>query len=204
MPATPLKRKDGSGGKQDILKFVPRLHTSDLSNLIYGLVDKDNDDVPDGLDGIFILNRYNIENYLIDPLVVAAVLRDRDLLTKVEEIDLRWGVESLFKTMKAEELQKIADHIIDEIEPSISGLAKEDKEKVKVLFKTGQELKYPKWIIEKRGKYLLRAYIDKYNGKYVNHSKLFYFFKRVSMIPADLADVFVNIQNAHNELGKTV
>ncbi len=69
----PASTKNNSGGKSIVQDWVEKLESSGLSGIVHGLIDSDSENVVSG--GVFKIDRYSIENYLIDPIYACGVSR---------------------------------------------------------------------------------------------------------------------------------
>lgn len=190
----PASTKDRSGGCSVIQSWVEKLQASGLVGVIYGLIDADYGN--EIFDGVFKINRYSIENYLIDPLIIYAALIDKGTAPKIEGVNLTLGEEYKLKIMPEEKLQLIIDHILDLISQEISqDFDTFDSEKVEVEFQDGQKLLYPRWLLELRGKTLLNQTCNRaFTSKVVNFSTLFKAMKKMNLFPKEIVLKFEEIQ----------
>ena len=95
--------------------------------------------------------------------------------------------------LPANDLQRIANHILSEVESVSSGIGEADKNLVSVKFVDGITLSYPKWLIKHRGHDLYAKFQYKYK-KAVNHENLIKALVRHELIPLDLVEIFQKIQ----------
>jgi ABC-type branched-subunit amino acid transport system ATPase component len=82
-------RNPDAGGCQQVIDTVERFADTSIRQLVHGLIDRDVSNAPTG--NIQTLNRYAIENYIYDPLVVLITLvksgRHKDLIPQIRHID---------------------------------------------------------------------------------------------------------------------
>ncbi|MBE9597753.1 AAA family ATPase [Pedobacter sp. MC2016-24] len=191
----PASTNDNSGGKSVVSSWVDKLCSSGLTGIIHGLIDKDAGN-PTG-NGIFSIERYSIENYLIDPIVIYAAMMENDNAFPVEGIRLTIGEEYKLKSLPSDLLQIIVDNISAQIASELDNHFNDySEDKILVAFANGITLCYPKWLLECRGKTILNNICNKIFGSKINQGTLFKAFKRLAFMPQDIADKF-------NELQKT-
>jgi ABC-type ATPase involved in cell division len=197
----PASTKDKSGGKDVVYNWVTKIKESGIGDIIQGLIDADSGNVVG--NGIFKLNRYSIENYLIDPILVYATLIDKEKNPKIGNIEIGVGEEYKLKSLKIEDLQKIADYIFNLIEPELPNYFADfdqsnDFEKIEIEFSNGAKLLYPKWLIERRGKTILNEVYNKvFTSPIVNFKTLFKALKKLNIFPQDLIVKLEEIKNGN-------
>ena len=181
-----------SGGKTVVKDWTEKLKKSGLSNIIFGLVDKDKGDVSNGL---FVLSRYSIENYLVDPLIIFGALLESEIAPQIESVNIKYGKLHKIKNLDQDTAQKFANEIIVLIEKDINSFSPKDKEKEPVRFSNGLELTYPKWLLHKRGHDLVNIIGLKYEHKNINFKNLLNSMRKVELIPQDIKSLMLNIWN---------
>jgi AAA15 family ATPase/GTPase len=197
----PASTKVESGGKDVVQNWVSKLQESGIVNIIHGLIDADSGNVVG--TGMFKLNRYSIENYLVDPLLVYAVLVDKEINPKIDDIEIDLGEEYKLKSLSNEKLQKIADYIFGLVEPELPNFftyfnPTTELEKIEIEFSNGTKLMYPKWVIERRGKTILNEVYNKiFKSPIVNFTTLFKALKKLNLFPHDLITKFEEIKNGY-------
>ncbi|MBK9733418.1 MAG: AAA family ATPase [Saprospiraceae bacterium] len=77
----PASTKDKSGGKDVVQNWVNKLQTSGLVNIVQGLIDADSGNATSA--GLYKIDRYSIENYLVDPILVYAALIDKEKIIQL-------------------------------------------------------------------------------------------------------------------------
>lgn len=103
----PASTKDKSGGKDVVQNWVNKLQESGLVGIVQGLIDADSGNIVS--DGVYKIDRYSIENYLTDPILVYAALIDKEKNQLIEGLKLSVGEEYKLKSLPNETLQKVAD-----------------------------------------------------------------------------------------------
>lgn len=196
-PRQDRRQNDTAGGRSEVEKWVPKLRQAGLE-LIVGLVDWDRRG--ESGNSIFLLPRYSIENYFVDPIVVFARLIEEQRAPTIEGVPLLAKNRShSIVGFSQTELQIIANYVCDLIWERLSHeYAAEEIDDIcqrqEIAFISGVSLMYPKWMISHRGKDILRACIDEFEGRYINQNKLTDSFQKMMMVPSDLVRTFVSIQ----------
>lgn len=185
-------KNEGGGGKNEVKKWVDKLRENELSHLFQGIIDKDYGNIE--TNGIYVLSRYSIENYLLDPLVIFALLLDNEVGYDIPNINLKLGEEYKIKQLTKIELQNIADYIHGGISPLLTGLSSEDTVSSLIKITNSIELQYPNWLLNMRGKDLLSKYSYKFGQRIVKIDTLLKMYKKLLIYPVDLIDLFQKIQ----------
>jgi len=195
----PASTKDKSGGKDVVQNWVNKLQESGLVRIVQGLIDADSGNIVS--DGVYKIDRYSIENYLIDPILVYAALIDKEKNQLIDGLKLSVGEEYKLKSLPNETLQKVADSIISMVEPELHKYFPEfdvtrETERIEVEFIGGAKLLYPKWLLNRRGKTILNEiYNNTFSSSVINFSTLFKALRKLNMFPRDLADKLTEIKN---------
>jgi len=183
-----------SGGKNVVSSWVEKLRTSGLNSIIHGLIDKDYGNKVG--EGLFSINRYSIENYLVDPIVIYCALMDSESAFEVSGRVFGMGEEYRLKAASQELLQEIVEIVCLKMFSVLSeGVSKLSTDKVIIKFNNDLLLEYPKWILETRGKTLLNNICNVVFGSKINFGTLFKSFKRLNLIPNDLTEKFIELQS---------
>lgn len=128
-------------GRQTVQALVAQLRQAGFTNF-YGLIDKDKGNIP--TDGVFVLSRYAIENYLYDPLNVWLAA---NRMRRVKEFGLYSPISlSVFRDLPVSELQAMLDsvvHRVDGLFPSSDVTTA----RVNVEHHNGITLSYPQWCL---------------------------------------------------------
>lgn len=177
--------------KDSVNHWAKGLRNAGLSELFKGLIDKDYDN--EISDGIFRLNRYSIENYLLDPIIIFSIARQ--LPVSLKSFNYKISQEYRIKSFDQQELQTIANEILKEVENELTNLSTEDKQITEISYMNGKSIKVPKWLLLKRGKDLLPIFQNKFGGgRIINNKNLTENYTRVGFIPNDLVDLFKELQ----------
>ena len=195
----PASTKDKSGGKDVVQNWVNKLQDSGLVNIVQGLIDADSGNTVS--TGVYKIDRYSIENYLIDPILLFATLIDKEKNPIIDDINLSVGEEYRLKSMSNPKLQKIADYFFLIIEPELHKYFADfnpttETERIEVAFVNGTKLLYPKWLIYRRGKTILNeVYNNIFTSPVINFSTLFKAYRKLNMFPSDLSNKLTEIKN---------
>jgi ABC-type Mn2+/Zn2+ transport system ATPase subunit len=182
-----------SGGKSVVKAWVEKFDLPPLSELVRGIIDLDFGN--DASDRLFVVGRHSIENYLIDPILIFALLTKTDRCPVINGIQVSEGDEHMIRGMTSKQLNKIVDAIAAIVEPSLGNLLTEESGYVEVKLTRGQIVKYRKWMINRRGKDLMVKYQECFGGPMaITPPKLIEVLKRVRLIPTELANVFRSVQ----------
>ena len=197
----PASTKVNSGGKDVVQNWVNKLQESGLVNVVQGLIDADSGNAVS--QGVFKIDRYSIENYLADPILVYAALIDKEKNSQIDGLKLLVGEEYKLKSLPSETLQKVADTIISTVEPELkkyfSDFDRSEIERVEVEFVDGTILLYPKWLLNRRGKTILNeVYNNVFTSPIVNFKTLFKALRKLNMFPKDLVDKLTEIKTGAN------
>lgn len=184
------------GGKEAVNNLVKRFEA--LSGIFEGLIDKDsgNDKYTSDLK---LINRYSLENYYFDPLVLFCFLNSFN--TKTPEIisfDIIKGKEHELKSNKEKCIQ-IINYIISKIEPEvIKELNKsptkyskqlisidECKKLVNIEFTDEVNYELPEWVLYYRGKNLNNIFSTIFGHK-PNNEDLLRHFNTIGLYPIEL------------------
>lgn len=195
--------KDKSGGKNIVQNWVNKLQESGLVGIIQGLIDADSENTTSL--GVYKINRYSIENYLIDPILVYATLIDKEKNHAIEGMKLSIGEEYKLKSLPAQTLQKVADTIFSIVEPELKNYFSDfdsttELERVEIKFINGTTLMYPKWLLYRRGKTILNeVYNNIFTSPIINFTTLFKALRKLNMFPTDLVDKLTEIKTGVNQ-----
>lgn len=156
-----------SGGCSVVKGWSEKLRTGGMS-LFKGLIDKDQGNTPEA--GVVVLKRYSMENYFLDPILVAGFLVHHGLVTNIAGINFPGQNCNLIENLTETELQSIADYIVNLIETDFTTkvdainatraadkkinsnvLSANEKQIITVTFKNSKKVNYPKWVISRRG-----------------------------------------------------
>jgi ABC-type lipoprotein export system ATPase subunit len=191
------KKADKSGGCTVVIHWVNKFNEEGAEGVFQGLIDNDNGtNVKEVITPTKILhtvNRYSLENYLLDPILVYCSLLHENNPIIIPGISFAHKDEHKVSNSEESNLQIIADHIFNEIESALTDLKDEEKEKIDVKFINNKALKYPKWFINRRGHNLYSQFKLKYSNG-VNYDKLINTLNRQQFVPIDFHHIFIEIQ----------
>ncbi|GEM_PF-2863340 len=210
------RSNDETGGKSVVKTWIERFDR--FSESIQGLIDKDLGNSPINSE-IHVLNRYSIENYLLDPIVIFARLNNSSnqyLRQIIPGIEIPIGKEDKILSLSQDDLQKIADHFFNLVESEMkkdirrfhfeqdktlndSQLGNIEYQNFKiqeVSFINGMRLQYPNWQLYHRGKNIRGVYQRVINEKtsFSNHDLLVGLL-RLNQIPIELKELILKIKN---------
>jgi len=181
------------GGSSVVTQWVAKLDTPPLNELIRGVIDRDAANVSSGR--VYVVGRYSIENYLLDPFVVFGRLVDAGLQAALPCNFISRGNEHLIRGLPKDDLQAIVDAVAGKVAPNLVGLQAAEQSQVPVGFTSGAEVLYPKWLLDRRGHDLLQPFQQTFGGPTViAHPKMLASFERVRMVPSELATLLRAIQ----------
>jgi hypothetical protein len=195
LPVGTGKGKDKTGGGRDaVLSWIEKLDAPPLAELFRGVIDRDlaNLESP----RVAVLRRYSIENYLLDPLVIYGVLSDEGSAPAIDGVAIAQGQEHLIRGLPPASLQAIVDTIGGAIGQKLGLSTQSDTMPLPVSFTNGVALTYPAWMINRRGHDLLPLSQATFGGPGVlSPPRLLRSFRRVRMIPTELADLLHGLQS---------
>lgn len=194
----PASTKDKSGGKDVVQNWVNKLQDSGLTQIIQGLIDADSGNTVS--DGVYKIDRYSIENYLADPILVFATLIDKEKAPIIDGINLQIGEEYKLKSLSDISLQKIVNKILVLVKPKIIEVfddynASEDK-LVTIEYNSGHQIQLPEWLLYRRGKSIINeVYNDVFTSPVINFKTLFKSMRKLNMFPKDIIDKLTAIKD---------
>ncbi len=190
------KNGDPVANCEQVKQIVQTLRKSG-NKFIFGVIDWDNTNRND--EGIFVLGyekRYSIENYIFDPLLVVAFLL-RSKFIKATDAGLSTDESYLnLSTLTNDSLQKVVDFIITK-------MGGDQNNKVNVAYINGKTIQVPNWYLTIQGHELEKKLKDSFPElkRYNKESALKNEILRTvvddhpGLIPKDLYDLFVNLQD---------
>jgi predicted ATPase len=174
-------------GKQTILALVPQLRSRGFGNFL-GIIDRDVSNQP--VDGVFILGRYAIENYIYDPLHIYFHLRKigRAPSLPVDEAELSDVPRS------PAVLQAIINAVASRVESAYPpSSAANEMARVPVRYESvGATLNYPQWLFT-RSK---RQIKDQFHRVFLQlqFEELVQNYLDVGLIPEDIVALYRRLQ----------
>lgn len=198
MPSFPgvafLTREGGCAVVRETVRF---LREWDFSRF-FGVLDRDAppaQNEPD--DGLFVLERNGVENYLFDPLNVwlclwmhKSALHARHLY---EIPGLRQGNGHLVKSQSIGYLQKAVDSVIERVRPQLELPKANADERIDVSYAGGLKLSYPRWVIEHDDHALAAAVRHSFDGYPFPDRDLHASYMTLNLVPQDMWDIFAKI-----------
>lgn len=180
-----------SGGESVVRKWIEKLDAEPLTSTFLGVLDRDVGTTPS--KRLKVLGRYSFENYLLDPVLVFAVLLENGNAPIIDGLSVSSGDEHTLRGLSSEQLQAICDTITLKIEAANTSLLTEPK--VVVTYTRGQVVSVPNWIVNHRGHSLLPIVQQQWGGhQAINPSRLIKVFRRVRLVPVELATLFDDLQ----------
>ena len=194
---TSNKRDKITGGSSVVKAWITKMFDAGMNNL-RGLIDMDTSNI--ATDNIKTLNRYSIENYLLDPIIVYALLIDKGLSENIEGVHIEKKNYYAIVKLNNELLQKIADNVLQKVKLKYATqLTNEDK--VEITYVNGMKINVPKWFVETRGHDLVNYFRQTFvtnNNKVVISKELDELLDMVSRLPEFISYDFINIFNSFN------
>jgi energy-coupling factor transporter ATP-binding protein EcfA2 len=187
----PLKT---SGGKTVVVKWIEKFDQPPLDQLFRGIIDRDinNSSTP----RILVLGRYSIENYLLDPFVIFALLLEQGTAPVIPGVSVSTGDEHLVRSLSKTQLQAILEGIRRIVEPTLQNLLPTETALQSVMFTNGVAIEYPVWMLNRRGHDLLPIYQSIGGGAgVVSPPRLNKSLRRVRLIPVELVEILETIQS---------
>ncbi len=181
-----------AGGCTVVPKLVAKFDTDALAATIFGIIDRDASNVSSGR--IHVIGRYSFENYLLDPLVLFALLLEENQAPPVPGVNISAGNEHLLRFESETGLQAIVDVVSAKMTAINSSLQVVPTTVVR--YTQGQNVQVPGWVINHRGHDLLPIAQQAFGGpKIVNPPRLIKAVRRCRLIPEELASLLATIQS---------
>jgi hypothetical protein len=189
----PASQGRDSGGRTMVETWVTQIQGTHT----HGIIDRDVEN--NSKDRLHLLGRYEVENYLADPIIVFAYLHGRQQAPESLKIDLAFGDEGTLRSRAPEQLQKIIDHILSALKPRLSAESclpgTQDDSAIKVEVVDGPTLTYPRWFLENKGKRFLQAIRAQF-GKQITWEDLRLTYERAGWVPVELLTILQTIQSS--------
>lgn len=193
------EKKSGIGGCDHVKNIVEQL-SSHGNNNIRGLIDWDCKNQPSAqLEVLGQNQRYSIENYILDPLLIAMLLFQDKYVNRTEIGLADDEVSSDIVKMPDHRLQKIADYVIQVIKPHLANL---DPTPIICKYIGGKEISIPASYLRYQGhdlETLLKNNFVSLKKYHRNDDLKREVLRRIfddfpDFIPACFADTFKNLQ----------
>lgn len=186
-------RNKTSGGRDNVKNWLDKLDAPPFDQLVRGLIDRDAGNI--ATSRVFVLSRYSIENYLLDPFVVFALLIEAKSNPTLESVSITSGDEHLIRELADSVLQSIVDYVQSKVGPRLTNLEAYEQATTVVEFTNGRKASYPNWMLSRKGHDLLPTFQAAFGGpNQVSPDKLLKILQRVRLIPKDIAVLFANLQ----------
>ena len=178
------------GGKGLARKMAATLRDAGASDIVRALIDGDEGNQVK--EGVVVLDRYSIENYLLDPLVVYALLLEADRAPVVRIANpVRSGEEGAIRSKSNDELQMICDAVVSFLEPHVQSV-NSDAERVAVEYTNGRRIEVPRWLIDHRGHDLVQSLVTAMSSPRARQRELTKAFLKVRLVPTSLRRVLLD------------
>jgi hypothetical protein len=172
---------------------VKKFDAAPLDEMFRGIIDRDGG-AQAAVPRISTLGRYSIENYQLDPVIMFGVLIDEQKAPRLPNVGVSAGDEHRLRALPVAVLQTIVDYIAQQVEPELPSVTAAEKAPTMVEFTNGNRLVYPAWMLERRGHDLLPIYQKVFGQPVITPPKLEKSFRRVRMVPVELAAIFSELQ----------
>jgi hypothetical protein len=159
----PARADRGEGGRSVVSRAVRDHRDEGRLNNYFGIVDRDVSDSASISAPLFTLgSRYSLENYLCDPLLIAALMvREKHLhqsryaeIASAIQIERHPGTWGALKILEGDDLQVIVDAVLDLTEPQ------GDVAPVECPLLGGAVVRLPQWLLDVRGHDLVPVMLD--------------------------------------------
>lgn len=185
-------------GKETVEGLVPQMRARGLHSF-HGVIDKDTSNVPS--DGVHVIGRNGMENYLYDPLNVWVLLRSQGQNPTVAGVNVPRGRDGHLRDLPEDHLQKIADVVLVRVEARLTGLTAQEAIREDVAFVNGKRLRYPRWFLYRDDKEIQKAFSGAFGHHLLKPSDVGHLLRSyatLNMVPKDLLDLFCVIQTSGN------
>ncbi len=185
---------NSTGGKNKVIEFVNKIQDINKDNgiVVNGLLDYDNGSATLNNSNIKYINRYSIENYLLDPInIFASILK----IYNIDNIPITVGEEGNIKNLEQEQLQLIVDKICSEIIKKMPVEKQTENVTRTIKYINEKEIRCPKWLFNTNGHDLLVYCQNAFTGgnKIIYHDNLINNLKRTQMVSEDFIQLFNDI-----------
>ncbi len=166
-------------------------------NRFFGILDRDaGRDANIESDGIYVLERNGIENYLFDPLNIwlCLWLHEKPVHETLHQVpSLRRGNGAQLKSLPRQTLQHIVDSVWHRIRSQLPNVESWMDEDVTVTFHGGLELSYPRWFRDFDDHKLAATVRSSFGGYPFPGKELQLSYMTLNLIPSDLWNIFSSI-----------
>jgi hypothetical protein len=146
LQATDRKDRTG-GGHRQVREWGEKLPAAGLTQVL-GLIDRDANNAPSAT--IKVIPRYSFENYLLDPLIIFAVLMQKGEHLSIYDAKIKDSNYYELPNLEQTALQTIADAVCAVIEKQ-SPQVTLSKGSFSVVYLSGKQLVLPQWLRDHNG-----------------------------------------------------
>jgi AAA15 family ATPase/GTPase len=157
-----ISHSSGKGNADGVVNLVSEIRKSGNKSM-FGAIDWDEKNSTNVDSGIFVhgeMNRYSIENFIFDPLLLTILFLEQ----KGNNINTELNLDTTFNQYNlglesCDLLQRSADWLIEKIKTKYFKYLKEP-ENIKILYHNGKSVQVPKWFLLTQGHELLSKLIQ--------------------------------------------
>lgn len=186
--------RKANGGKHVVRRLLEKFEAPPLSEMFRGIIDHDGGNASG--PNFYVLGRYGIENYRLDPVVVFGVLIEERKAPPLPGIVVTPGDEHQLRELSSLALQSVVDYVAQRVERELKALTSAEKTPTTVTFTNEINLEYPAWMLTKRGHDILPVYQRVFGQTIITPPKLERSFRRVRLVPIELATILSRLQEA--------
>lgn len=148
------------GGKDAVRRAVEKFRADGL-RMVRGILDEDNGANSPPPEGVFVIARHSIENYIYDPLVAFCCMIDNRCAPTIVDVEpLSPGDERRLLSMSDSQLQSVVDAVAILLEARLPPSINATPAPRKVMLSSGQQLMIPAWVVSTRGHDLARVAVQ--------------------------------------------
>lgn len=186
----------------DQVRNIVTILSDNGNKFIKGLIDWDlKNEETQNIKILGFKKRYSIENYILDPLLIAALLIREKFITP-EELNINFVLETELLIQSNEVLNSIANYVIDKIK-----IKNEENKLVEIEYCNGKKIKIPQWYLITNGHKLEELIVDAFpmlrkisrgnNGTNALKNEILdkIIANMPGFIPFDILDVMSKLQN---------
>jgi predicted ATPase len=187
------RNRTTTGGSSVVRQWVDKFDQPPLDQLTRGIIDLDSGNV--AAPRVEVLGRYSFENYLLDPLIVYGLLLEDGSAPPVSGVQIAKGDEHRIRDLSAAQLQGIVDEVCAAatrtLQPSCGA---SESALTEIALTTGAKIKYPNWMLTRRGHDLLPVFQRAFGQRLVTPPNLLRLLLRVKLVPAELLTAMKKLQ----------
>jgi hypothetical protein len=142
-----------------------------------------------------------METYLFDPLNVGVSLRTQHPTSRAPDIhgvEVPNGQEAFVRNLSPEDLQRIADTVLEKVKAFLNNLCSNGEEREEVVFVNGTKLRYPHWFLYRDDKEIEGTFQTAFGQHLIQNHRLLSSYAILNMAPKDLLDLYKEIQASGN------